>query len=102
MSHWAEIDDNNKVIRVVVGNNDDPNEGYDWLVENLGGTWLKTSYNTQGGVHLTGGEPLRGNFAGVGFSYDEALDAFIPPKPSEDATLDESTLSWIVPETEEA
>jgi hypothetical protein len=102
MSHWAEIDENNVVLRVTVGNNDDPNEGHDWLLENLGGTWLQTSYNTRAGVHIAGGTPFRGNYAGIGFTYDEALDAFIPPKPSEDATLDETTFTWVVPETEEA
>ena len=108
MSHWAEIDENKTVVRVVVGNNDDPNEGYDWLIENLGGTWLQTSYNTRGGVHYTDGEPsadqskaFRGNYAGIGFTYDEQLDAFIPPKTSEDATLDETTFTWVVPEVEE-
>ena len=45
MSHFAEIDDNNIVLRVLVGDNDYPNEGYDWFVENLGGTWIQTSYN---------------------------------------------------------
>ena len=101
MSHWAEVDENNVVLRVTVGNNDDPNEGYDWLVENLGGTWVQTSYNTQAGQHLTGGTPFRGNYAGIGFTYDESLDAFIPPKPTEDAILDDATFSWVVPEVEE-
>jgi hypothetical protein len=73
MSHWAELDNNNKVIRVLVGDNNDPagDEGYQWLLDNLGGTWIKTSYNAK----------IRYNFAGVGYSYDEALDAFIAPKP---------------------
>ena len=45
MAHWAEIDENNIVLRVTVGSNDDPDEGYQWLIDNLGGTWIKTSYN---------------------------------------------------------
>jgi len=97
MAHWAEIDDNGVVLRVTVGNDADPGEGYDWLVENLGGTWVKTSYNTLGGVHLLGGTPLRKNYAGVGFSYDETRDAFIPPKPFESWVLDEGTCLWEAP-----
>jgi len=100
MAHFAEIVDG-EVVRVVVTDNTMPNEGYDWLVENLGGYWLQTSYNTRGGVHLDGGVPLRCNFAGVGFTYDADRDAFIPPRPSEDATLDEATCLWIVPEASE-
>ena len=46
MAHWAEIDENNTVLRVTVGSNDDSDEGYQWLIDNLGGTWVKTSYNT--------------------------------------------------------
>ena len=73
MSHFAEIDNNNKVIRVTVGDNNDPNgdEGYKWLLDNLGGTWIKTSYNNN----------IRYNFAGVGFTYDLEADAFIAPRP---------------------
>lgn len=81
MAHWAEIDENNVVLRVTVGSNEDPDEGYQWLVDNLGGTWIKTSYNTVGGVHLLGGTPFRKNYAGIGFTYDPVRDAFIPPKP---------------------
>lgn len=73
MSHFAELDKNNKVIRVLVGNNNDPagDEGYSWLVNNLGGTWVQTSYNAK----------IRYNFAGIGYSYDEEADAFIAPMP---------------------
>lgn len=85
MAHWAEIDENNIVLRVVVTDNNDPNgdEGYQWLVENLGGNWIQTSYNTAQNVHALGKEPLRKNYAGIGYFYDEALDAFIPPKPKD-------------------
>ena len=99
MAHWAELDENNIVTRVVVGNNDDANEGYDWLVENLGGTWMKTSYNTYGGVHSLNGEPFRKNYAGIDFTYDENRDAFIPPKPFESWILDEETCLWRSPVT---
>jgi hypothetical protein len=73
MSHWAELDANNKVIRVTVGDNNDPNgdEGYQWLIDNLGGTWVKTSYNGN----------FRFNYAGIGYTYDADDDSFIPPKP---------------------
>ena len=105
MAHWAEIDDNNIVLRVLVTDSNDPvgDEGYQWLLDNLGGRWLKTSYNTKEGVHLTGGTPLRKNFAGVGYTYDENRDAFIPPKPEPivlesgrtwDWTLNEETCIW--------
>lgn len=95
MAHWAEIDENNTVIRVIVTNNDDSNEGYDWIVENLGGRWVKTSYNTVGGVHKLGGTPLRKNYAGIGYTYDEQRDAFIPPKPEGAGwILNEETCGW--------
>jgi hypothetical protein len=94
MSHWAEVDNNNTVLRVLVGNNSDPNEGYDWLIENLGGTWIKTSYNA-----ATNG--FRKNYAGIGYTYDEARDAFIAPKPDchpDQVTLDEETCQWNCPD----
>ena len=86
MSHWAEVDENNIVIRVTVGDNNDPNgdEGYQWLLDNLGGTWIKTSYNGN----------IRFNFAGIGFTYDETRDAFIEPKCHDVAVLDETTCRW--------
>lgn len=79
MSHWAELDENNKVIRVLVGDNNDPagDEGYSWLVENLGGNWIKTSYNAT----------IRYNYAGVGYLYDPIDDAFIAPEPCEHPEL---------------
>ena len=75
MSHFAEIDSSNKVIRVVVCDNNDPNgdEGYQWLIDNLGGNWVKTSYNGK----------IRFNFAAAGFTYDPIDDAFIAPAPCE-------------------
>jgi hypothetical protein len=87
MSHWAEIDSNNTVLRVLVGNNSDPNEGYDWLIENLGGTWVKTSYNGN----------IRKNYAGIGYTYDEGRDAFIAPKPYDSWVLNEDTCQWQAP-----
>jgi hypothetical protein len=95
MAHWAEVDENGIVLRVTVGSNDDSDEGYQWLIDNLGGTWVKTSYNTQGGVHALGGTPLRKNYAGVGYSYDSERDAFIPPMPDGVGwVLNEDTCLW--------
>jgi len=73
MAHWAEIDLDSKVLRVTVGDNNDPagDEGYQWLVDNLGGTWIQTSYNNN----------IRGTYAGIGYSYNAAEDIFITPKP---------------------
>ena len=61
------------------------------------GQWVQTSYNTQGGVHLLGGTPLRKNYAGIGYTYDEARDAFIPPKPFNSWLLNEDTCQWDAP-----
>lgn len=83
MAHFAEVE-NNTVLRVVVTDNKAPNEGYDWLVENLGGTWIQTSYNAT----------IRKNFAGIGFTYDPDLDAFIPPKPEGNWTLNTELAIW--------
>ena len=94
MSHWAEVDDNNKVLRVLVGDNNDPagDEGYQWLIDNLGGTWIKTSYNGN----------IRKNYAGVGYTYDEVRDAFIAPEPENATGFNEDTCQWIVPDPYEA
>ena len=97
MAHFAEIDDNGIVIRVLVTDNELPNQGLDWLVENLGGTWVQTSYNTFAGEHKLGGTPLRKNYAGLGFTYNVELDAFIPPKPYESWVLNETTGLWQAP-----
>ena len=92
MSHWAEIDNTNTVIRVLVGDNNDPagDEGYQWLIDNLGGTWIKTSYNNR----------IRKNYAGVGYTYDAVRDAFIPPEPDNATGFDENTCQWIAPKVE--
>lgn len=97
MAHFAEINSDNIVTRVLVTSNDKPNEGYDWLIERFGGTWIQTSYNTFAGEHLTGGTPLRKNFAGVGYTYDSDRDAFIPPQPFTSWVLDEQTCQWEAP-----
>lgn len=94
MAHYAEIDNNSKVIRVLRVADD---KDQDWLSNIFGGTWIQTSYNTLGGVHSEGKNPLRKNFAGVGFSYDSELDAFIPPQPFSNWILDEQTGQWTPP-----
>jgi hypothetical protein len=107
MSHWAQVDENNIVVQVLVGNDNHPDEGYQWFVDNIGGTWIKTSYNSRGGIHYTqqlndngeftpsGKQHLRYNYAGIGYSYDSVRDAFIPPKPATgNWTLNESTCLW--------
>ncbi len=73
MAHWAELNENNVVIRVTVGDNNEPDEGYQWLIDNLGGRWIKTSYN----------ENFRGKYAGVGDVYDEVNDVFVGPTTEE-------------------
>jgi hypothetical protein len=83
MSHWAELDDNKIVIRVLVGDNNEPDEGQAFM-ESLGGTWVKTSYNGT----------IRKNFAGIGYFYDANLDGFIAPKCHDEAMLDETTCRW--------
>lgn len=87
MAHFAEIDQNNIVTRVLVTDNNAPNEGYDWLVETFGGRWIQTSYNAS----------IRKKFAAIGDFYDEGLDAFIPPKPFESWLLDEVNCKWNAP-----
>ena len=98
MAHWAEIDSDNIVTRVLVVA-DDKEDGQKFLAEDLGlgGTWKKTSYNTVGGVHTLGGTPYRKNFAGVGYKFDAAKDAFIPAKPFASWTLNETTCLWEAP-----
>lgn len=86
MAHWAEIDENNIVIRVTVGNNHDLDEGYQWLIENLGGTWIQTSYNGN----------IRKQFAGIGFTYDQENDIFISPSPFPSWSLDDN-FDWQAP-----
>lgn len=75
MAHWAEVDETNTVLRVTVGDNNDPNgdEGYRWLIDNLGGRWIQTSYNAT----------IRGKYAAIGDIYDEVNDVFVSPVPTD-------------------
>jgi hypothetical protein len=104
MAHFAKLD-NNVVVFVTVGRQED--EGLeDELSARTGDLYKQTSYNTRGGVHydpLTG-EPsadqskaYRGNYAGIGFTYDETLNAFIPPQPYPSWVLNEETFLWEAP-----
>jgi hypothetical protein len=99
MAHFAEIDADNLVVRVLVVPDAQENRGQEFLADDLGlgGTWKKTSYNTQAGVHANGGTPYRKNYAGIGFTFDAGRDAFIPPKPYASWTLDEATCNWEAP-----
>ena len=96
MAHFAKVN-NGVVVQVIVA---EP-EFFDTFVDSSPGEWLQTSYNTHGGVHANGGTPLRKNYAGVGFTYDSTLDAFIPPKPYASWTLNEDTCLWDAPEPTE-
>lgn len=96
MSHFAKLDANNVVIAVFHGRDED-----DGLEEELsartGDVYKQTSYNTHGGIHVLGGTPFRKNYAGIGYTYDETRDAFIPPKPFPSWILNENTCLWESP-----
>jgi hypothetical protein len=109
MSHFAKLDENNIVIFVTVGRQEDDGKEAE-LSQRTGDTYKQTSFNTIGGVYFdpATGEPAndqskayRKNYAGIGYTYDAGRDAFIPPKPDESWVLDEETCQWIDPETEE-
>jgi len=107
MASFAKIGLNNKVIEVQSVVNEvlhDSNGverediGIDFLTKLHGWSiWVQTSYNTHGGVHSSGGIPLRKNHAGIGYTYDEDRDAFIPPKPFNSWILNENTCLWEAP-----
>lgn len=93
MSHFAEIDENGIVLRVIVAEQDFIDRG---LVGDPS-RWKQTSYNTHAGVHKKGGVPFRKNYAGSGFTYDQTLDAFIPPKPYASFVLNVDTCIYEAP-----
>jgi hypothetical protein len=96
MAHFAQLDENNIVVQVIVGV-DEPHDGEAIYAETTGKVWKKTSYNTLGGVHTLGGTPLRKNYAGIGYTYDPDRDAFIAPQPYPSWVLDEQTCQWGAP-----
>jgi hypothetical protein len=107
MASFAKIGLNSKVIEVLSVHNNvlkDSNgveqeiNGIDFLTKLTGyPVWKQTSYNTRGGVHSSGGTPLRKNHAGIGMTYDETRDAFIAPKPFNSWILNETTCHWEAP-----
>lgn len=99
MAHYAFLDKNNFVTEVIVGKeeNEDGVDWEKWYGEFRGQECKRTSYNTLGGNHLNGGTPFRKNFAGVGFFYDSAKDAFIPPNPFPSWVLDDQSCLWNPP-----
>jgi len=107
MASFAKIGLNSKVIEIQSVVNEvlhdsngveQENIGIDFLTKLTGwAIWKQTSYNTLGGVHNNGGTPLRKNHAGIGYTYDEDKDAFIPPKPFNSWILNETTCLWEAP-----
>ena len=100
MSHFAKVLDG-KVVQVIVAEPD----FFETFIDSSPGQWIQTSYNTWGNVHYradgvtpSGGVALRGNYAGVGYTYDSVNDVFIPPKPTDNAILNTTTWLWEIPE----
>ena len=89
MAHFAEIDGDNVVTRVLVVPDAQENRGHEYLATDLGlgGTWVQTSYNAT----------IRKNYAGIGYTFDSGRDAFIPPKPFASWVLNEATCNWDAP-----
>ena len=96
MAHFAKLDENNVVVIVVYGRQEDDGKEAE-ISARTGDTYKQTSYNTLGGQHSLGKTPLRKNFAGVGYTYDASRDAFIPPKPYNSWVLNETTCMWEAP-----
>ena len=92
MSHYAKVVDN-KVVNVIVA---EP-EFFVTFVDDSPGQWIQTSYNTHGGVHVNGGTPVRGNYAGVGYTYDATNDVFYAPQPYASWKLNKKTWTWEAP-----
>ena len=106
MARFVEIDASNIVIRGVVlydkdtqdeSGNEVESVGAKYLSDGFGGTWKRTSYNTFGNVHRLGGTPFRKNYAGIGYTYNAAKDAFISPQPYPSWPLNEDTCLWDAP-----
>lgn len=103
MAHYAFIDENNIVVEVIPGRDEwEIVDGIsDWeayyTTKREGLRAIRTSYNTIAGQHATGGVPFRGNYGGVGFTYREDLDAFIPPQPFPSWSLNEEKFVWEAP-----
>ena len=99
MANYALLDTNNIVVSVITGK-DENEDGINWEQEYTkitGFQCKQTSYNTKGNKHLLGGTPFRGNFAGIGWKYDYALDAFIEPQPAPSWKFNYETFIWESP-----
>jgi len=94
MSHFAKLNPDTLVVELVLVGRDDDDENE--LSARTGDLYRRTSYNTRGNQHPDG-TPFRGNYAGIGYRYDDTLDAFIPPQPFPSWTLDEATFQWAAP-----
>jgi len=92
MAHFAKVVDG-VVTQVIVAEQ----EFFQTFVDSSTGEWIQTSYNTYGNQHKLGGTPLRGNYAGIGFTYDRTKDVFIAPKPFASWVLNEDTYLWDAP-----
>jgi hypothetical protein len=102
MAHFAKLGTGNIVEQVIVVSNNiatTEQAGVDFInkLYNTRDVWKQTSYNTFGGVHKLNGTPFRKNYVGIGYSYDEQKDAFIPPKPFNSWILNENTCQWQSP-----
>ena len=106
MAHYAQIDSNNIVTQVIVVADADTADAQGNHMESIGiafcqrligGNWKQTSYNTQGGTHTNGGTPFRGNYAGIGYTYDTLHDVFYAPQPYPSWTISAPTWTWTSP-----
>jgi len=106
MAHYAQLDENNKVIQVIVVGDSDTCDANGVEMESIGvafcqrlfgGTWKKTSYNTMAGEHNNGGTPFRGNYAGLGYTYDATNDVFYGPQPYPSWTISAPSWTWTAP-----
>lgn len=98
MAHYAFINETNVVVEVIIGRDETEADWEKYYGDLRGMTCLRTSYNTQAGIHLENGIPFRKNYAGIGYTYDANIDAFIPPQPSPACVFEEQTCVWICPE----
>lgn len=97
MAHYAVLDSNNTVTQVIVGKTEVSTNWEAYYGSKFGQTCKRTSYNTRAGVHIEGGTAFRKNYAGIGYTYDETRDAFIPPKPYNSWVLNEDSCTWDAP-----
>lgn len=100
MAHFAKVNEQNNLVETVIVVSDEfENDGQNYINNTLNkpGKWVQTSYNTINNTHKLGNTPLRGNYASIGYSYDEEKDIFLPPKPFNSWTLNEAKADWEAP-----